>query len=83
MERIVAAVTYDIVQSQRYSAAQRRKIDKILKEEFTMGTKIYKNGFLFDRNSKRYLYSFFRRASIEVPVGMVKGFRFLPLTTYE
>jgi hypothetical protein len=83
MERIVAVVTCDIVQSQRYSTEQRRKIDAILKKEFTTGTKTYKNGFLFDRNPKRYLYSFFRRASIEVPVGMVKGFRFLPLTTYE
>jgi len=35
MERIVAVVTCDIVQSQRYSTEQRRKIDAILKKEFT------------------------------------------------
>lgn len=43
MERIVAAVTCDIVQSQRYSTEQRRKIDIILKKEFTTVYKVYKD----------------------------------------
>ena len=43
MERIVAVVTCDIVRSQRYSTDQRRKIDTILKKEFTTVTKTYKN----------------------------------------
>ncbi len=43
MERIVAVVTCDIVRSQRYSTEQRRKIDTILKKEFTKVSKTYKN----------------------------------------
>src|SRR4030043_1103768 len=43
MERVVAVVTCDIVRSQRYSTEQRRKIDTILKKEFTKVSKTYKN----------------------------------------
>lgn len=43
MERIVAVVTCDVVRSQRYSSEQRRKIDAILKKEFTTVSKTYKN----------------------------------------
>ena len=43
MERIVAVVTCDIVRSQRYSTEQRRKIDAILKKEFTTVSKTYQN----------------------------------------
>src|SRR4030042_2745861 len=43
MERVVAVVTCDVVRSQRYSSEQRRKIDAILKKEFTTVTKTYKN----------------------------------------
>src|SRR4030043_1762613 len=43
MERVVAVVTCDIVRSQRYSTDQRRKVDTILKKEFTTVTKTYKN----------------------------------------
>jgi len=43
MERIVAVVTCDVVRSQRYSTEQRRKIDAILKKEFTTVSKTYKN----------------------------------------
>jgi len=43
MERIVAVVTCDVVQSQRYSTEQRRKIDAIWKEEFATVSKTYKN----------------------------------------
>ncbi len=43
MERVVAVVTCDIIRSQRYSTEQRRKIDAILKKEFTTVSKTYKN----------------------------------------
>jgi hypothetical protein len=43
MERIVAAVTCDIVRSQRYSTEQRRKIDTLLKKEFKTVSKTYEN----------------------------------------
>src|SRR4030066_1565063 len=43
MERIVAVVTCDIVRSQRYSTEQRRKIDTILKKEFTKVSKTYQD----------------------------------------
>jgi hypothetical protein len=43
MEGIVAVVTCDVVRSQRYSTEQRRKIDAILKKEFTTVSKTYKN----------------------------------------
>lgn len=40
--KIVAVVTCDIFQSQRYTTEQRRKIHKILKREFTTLSKAYK-----------------------------------------
>ena len=43
MEKVVAVVTCDIIRSQRYSTEQRRKIDAILKKEFTAVSKTYKN----------------------------------------
>lgn len=43
MERIVAVVTCDVVRSQKYSTEQRRKIDAILKKEFTTVSEAYKN----------------------------------------
>jgi hypothetical protein len=39
MGKIVAAVTCDIVRSQRYSTQLRRRIDTVLKKEFA---KVYK-----------------------------------------
>lgn len=43
MEKVVAVVTCDIIRSQRYSTEQRRKIDAILKKEFTTVSKTYKD----------------------------------------
>jgi len=43
MEKIVAVVTCDIVRSQKYSTDQRRKIDAVLKKEFTTVIKTYRN----------------------------------------
>ena len=46
MGRTVAVVTCDIVQSQRYSTDQRRKIDAIVKRDFARVSKAYKNAIL-------------------------------------
>lgn len=43
MSKIVAAVTCDIVRSQRYSTAVRKRIDSILKKEFAKVYKAYPN----------------------------------------
>jgi hypothetical protein len=43
MARIVAVVTCDIIQSQKYSTEQRKKIDSLIRSEFTTLSKIYKN----------------------------------------
>jgi hypothetical protein len=43
MGKIVAAVTCDIVRSQRYSTELRKRIDSILKKEFTKAYKAYPN----------------------------------------
>jgi len=80
MERIVAVVTCDIVRSQRYSTEQRRKIDAILKKEFTTVSKTYKNAihtptsfnvtvgdefqFVLSRVEKAYEFTLFYRALV-------------------
>jgi hypothetical protein len=80
MERIVAVVTCDIVRSQRYPTDQRRKIDAILKKEFTTVTKTYKKAvhtptsfnvtvgdefqFVLSRVEKAYELTVFYRALV-------------------
>ncbi|MFB3886995.1 MAG: SatD family protein [Thermodesulfobacteriota bacterium] len=80
MERVVAVVTCDIVRSQRYSTEQRRKIDTILKKEFTAVSKTYKNAihtptsfnvtvgdefqFVLSRAEKAYELTVFYRALV-------------------
>jgi hypothetical protein len=82
MERIVAVVTCDIVRSQRYTTDQRRKIDTILKKEFTTVSKTYKNAvhtptsfnvtvgdefqFVLSRVDKAYELTVFYRALVSL-----------------
>jgi hypothetical protein len=43
MEKVVAVITCDIIQSQKYSNEQRKKIDTLLRREFTTVSKVYKD----------------------------------------
>jgi hypothetical protein len=82
MERVVAVVTCDIFQSQKYSTEQRRTIDSLLKKEFKKLATVYENAihtpasfsmtmgdefqFVIGRVEKAYEITVFYRALVAI-----------------